>query len=144
MYKLNVTKESAKRLAEMEEGFEPPIGGLFMSLKEKEKAIREEIEKTLKPWYEYLNSDEDDLDGSKEPKICTACLVGIIQDLMDLVDELRDDAARWRYFASSPQTAMMLGTHLDPNDSRIDWLKISNGMADNRMSESQEGEGNDE
>lgn len=31
------------------------------------------------------------------------------------------DAARWRHFASSPQTALMLGSELDPNAVGIDW-----------------------
>lgn len=31
------------------------------------------------------------------------------------------DAARWRRFASSPQTALMLGSALDPNAAGIDW-----------------------
>jgi hypothetical protein len=32
------------------------------------------------------------------------------------------DADRWRTYASSPQTALMLGSLLDPNDSTVDWI----------------------
>ncbi len=42
------------------------------------------------------------------------------------------DAARWRYFAQSPQTALMLGSELDPH-SKHDWLTECNKLADGLM-----------
>jgi hypothetical protein len=43
------------------------------------------------------------------------------------------DAARWRYFASSPQTALMLDSKLDPNDESVDWVAECNRLADAQM-----------
>jgi hypothetical protein len=40
------------------------------------------------------------------------------------------DAKRWKHFASN-QTALMLGSDLDPNDETIDWLQECNRLADN-------------
>jgi hypothetical protein len=42
------------------------------------------------------------------------------------------DAARWRYFAQSAQTALMLGSELDPH-SKHDWLTECNKLADGLM-----------
>ena len=47
-----------------------------------------------------------------------------------LTEEEARDAARWRAFASSPQTAMMLGSTLDPTDEHVDWLAECNRLAD--------------
>lgn len=33
------------------------------------------------------------------------------------------DAERWRYFYNNAQTALMLGSNLDPNNDSIDWLE---------------------
>ena len=43
------------------------------------------------------------------------------------------DASRWRAFAGSPQTAMMLGSTLDPTDESVDWLAECSRLADARM-----------
>lgn len=40
------------------------------------------------------------------------------------------DAARWRNFASSPQTALMLGSLLNPNDPGVDWKAECDRLAD--------------
>lgn len=40
------------------------------------------------------------------------------------------DADRWRFFAASPQTALMLGSTRDPNDKTVDWLSESNMLVD--------------
>ena len=45
-------------------------------------------------------------------------------------DALRANAERWQHFASLPQTALMLGTNLDPNDTTVDWLVECNRLAD--------------
>lgn len=42
------------------------------------------------------------------------------------------NADRWRHFSSSPQTALMLGTKLDPN-SKQDWRKECDRLADAAM-----------
>jgi hypothetical protein len=42
------------------------------------------------------------------------------------------DGDRWRHFASSPQTALMLGTSLDPN-SEQNWRDECNKLADAGM-----------
>ena len=42
------------------------------------------------------------------------------------------DAARWRYFAQSAQTALILGSELDPH-SKHDWLTECNKLADGLM-----------
>jgi len=50
------------------------------------------------------------------------------------------DAARWRHFAESAQTALMLGSELDPN-SQQDWLTECNKLADELMTSNALGEG---
>lgn len=45
----------------------------------------------------------------------------------------KPDAMRWRYFASSPQTALMMGSKLDPNDMSVDWVAECNRLADAQM-----------
>ena len=52
------------------------------------------------------------------------------KQLVETQDEL--DAARWRYFAQSAQTALMLGSELDPH-SKHDWLTECNKLADGLM-----------
>lgn len=42
---------------------------------------------------------------------------------------LKADAARWRFYCCN-QTAMMLGSNLDPHDHSIDWVKECNRLAD--------------
>lgn len=42
------------------------------------------------------------------------------------------NAARWQHFADSPQTALMLGTELDPT-SEQDWISECNRLADIAM-----------
>lgn len=41
-----------------------------------------------------------------------------------------EDAQRWRFFADSPQTALMLGSKLDPNDTTVDWIRETTRLAD--------------
>jgi hypothetical protein len=43
------------------------------------------------------------------------------------------DTIRWRHYASSPQTALMMGSELDPNDQEVDWLEECNRLADAQM-----------
>lgn len=45
------------------------------------------------------------------------------------------DAERWRYFYNNAQTALMLGSNLDPNNDSIDWLEECNRLADSAMKE---------
>lgn len=40
------------------------------------------------------------------------------------------DAARWRRFADSPQTALMLGSTRDPNEVGVDWRAECDRLAD--------------
>lgn len=40
------------------------------------------------------------------------------------------NSARWLFYASSPQTALMLGSRLDPNDPNVSWVKECNKLAD--------------
>ena len=40
------------------------------------------------------------------------------------------NTARWMFYAKSPQTALMLGSKLDPNDETIDWVSECNRLAD--------------
>lgn len=51
-----------------------------------------------------------------------------------LMKELRSDLfrnnLRWIEYAKSPQTALMLGSNLDPNDDTVDWVKECNRLAD--------------
>ena len=47
-----------------------------------------------------------------------------------LAEEEARDAKRWRIVAGSPQTAMMLGSTLDPTAESIDWLAECNRLAD--------------
>lgn len=49
--------------------------------------------------------------------------------LRDEMAESMRDAKRWRYFADSPQTALMLGSELDPNSAH-DWAKECGILAD--------------
>lgn len=46
------------------------------------------------------------------------------------------NARRWVFYASSPQTALMLGTKLDPNDNSVDWVKECNRLANAAMRQS--------
>ena len=48
----------------------------------------------------------------------------------DKAGDLMADAARWRFYAESPQTAIMLGSKLDPCDKSTDWVAESNRLAD--------------
>lgn len=43
---------------------------------------------------------------------------------------LAKDGERWRRFASSPQTALMLGSDKDPNSKDEDWVKECNRLID--------------
>lgn len=45
----------------------------------------------------------------------------------------QQDSARWRHFAGSAQTALILGSELDPNGIH-DWLTECNRLADKLMS----------
>jgi hypothetical protein len=47
--------------------------------------------------------------------------------------QVSKDAMRWIFYAN-PQTALMLGSELDPNDPSIDWAEECNKLADNIMS----------
>ena len=49
--------------------------------------------------------------------------------LCDAVEALEKDANRWRWYATSPQTALMLGSKLDPN-SEQDWVAENGRLAD--------------
>lgn len=49
------------------------------------------------------------------------------------LDAMMQDAKRWRYYASSPQTALMLGSTLDPNDHSVDWAAESSRLADQHI-----------
>ena len=42
----------------------------------------------------------------------------------------RIDEERWKFYASSPQTALMLGSEKDPNDESVDWVEECNRLAD--------------
>jgi hypothetical protein len=44
-------------------------------------------------------------------------------------EQMKADAERWKYFACN-QTALMLGSKLDPNDKSINWLEECNKLAD--------------
>lgn len=59
---------------------------------------------------------------------CEECGHKIVTPLQHLPDTLKD-AERWRFFASSPQTALMLGSKLDPNDRTVDWIAECNRLA---------------
>lgn len=52
----------------------------------------------------------------------------------EYAQERNIDAARWRYFAASPQTALMLGSKLDPYDGSVDWVQESSKLADEARS----------
>jgi hypothetical protein len=56
---------------------------------------------------------------------------GVIQ-LKQRVEELENDAKRWKYYCCA-QTALYLGTKLDPNNSAIDWAIECNLLADEAM-----------
>lgn len=49
-------------------------------------------------------------------------------------ETLRRDAERWQYFASCPQTALMLGSELDPNSDQ-DWEAECRMLADAAITE---------
>jgi hypothetical protein len=40
------------------------------------------------------------------------------------------DAKRWRFYSDSPETALSLGSKLNPNDETIDWARESNRLVD--------------
>ena len=61
------------------------------------------------------------------------CPTWELRRLVELAIESASDAARWRYFASSPQTAILLGSRLDPNDTKVDWVSECNRLADAQM-----------
>ena len=44
--------------------------------------------------------------------------------------EAEKDATRWRLYSRSPQTALALGSLLDPHDSSVDWTTECNRLAD--------------
>jgi len=44
--------------------------------------------------------------------------------------EAGEDAGRWQWFASSPQTALMLGSDEHPLDETVDWGAECNRLAD--------------
>lgn len=50
------------------------------------------------------------------------------------LESLLADKARWGYYASSPQTALILGSALDPCDTGVDWVSECNQLADSAMS----------
>lgn len=50
--------------------------------------------------------------------------------LCDAVEALEKDANRWRWYAKSPQTALMLGSDLDPNGAGQDWSAECDRLAD--------------
>lgn len=60
-------------------------------------------------------------------------LINRIKDLTLRMSEEKQDAARWRHFASSPQTALMLGSKLDPNDAEAFWKRECDLLADAAM-----------
>lgn len=63
----------------------------------------------------------------------TIDFVGPIKALNAEIAELKKDSRRWKYYASSPQTALMLGSRKDPNDNTIDWVKVCEELADSAM-----------
>lgn len=48
-------------------------------------------------------------------------------------DKLQEDALRWRFYADSSQTALYLGTKLDPNDEQMDWKSECDKLAGKMM-----------
>ena len=50
--------------------------------------------------------------------------------------EEKVDAYRWRCYASSSQTALMLGSDKDPNDTTVDWKAECDRLADETMRKS--------
>ena len=56
----------------------------------------------------------------------------------DKAGDLMADAARWRLYAESPQTAIMLGSKLDPCDKSTDWVAESNRLADEMIASRKE------
>jgi hypothetical protein len=46
------------------------------------------------------------------------------------IKEIIKNHERWLFYASSPQTALMLGSDKDPNDKTINWIKECNKLAD--------------
>lgn len=53
--------------------------------------------------------------------------------LSTTLQEREDDARRWSYFADSPQTALMLGSKLDPTDTSVNWVQECNRLADKAL-----------
>jgi len=49
------------------------------------------------------------------------------------ITEFTKKAELWDFYASSPQTALMLGSDLDPNDNTIDWVEESTKLANDIM-----------
>ena len=52
--------------------------------------------------------------------------------LKERLAKAREDAKRWRRFASSPQTALMLGSPLNPNLKIVDWVVECNRLIDEK------------
>lgn len=90
---------------------------------------REEIAKVLykaNPCTERWPS-WDELDRSPALKIDWFTMADA---LLALLRPAWESADRWAFFSRSPQTALMLGSVLDPNDTTIDWLVECNRLAD--------------
>lgn len=49
-------------------------------------------------------------------------------------EDTKKDAARWNFFASSPQTALMLGSKVDPNKKDFPWREECDRLADAALS----------
>jgi hypothetical protein len=49
-------------------------------------------------------------------------------------EAIRLDAERWIHFTCN-QTALMLGSELDPNDDSVDWYAECNRLADSAIKE---------
>jgi hypothetical protein len=56
-----------------------------------------------------------------------------LQEAINRLDEAEKDKKRWKLYASSPQTALMLGSTLNPNDESVDWIAECNQLADSAM-----------
>ena len=52
--------------------------------------------------------------------------------------DIMTDAARWRFYANSSQTAIILGRKLDPCDKSTDWVAESNRLADEMIASRKE------
>lgn len=55
---------------------------------------------------------------------------GIEDAIRTHAQALSVDAERWRVLSNSPQTALMLGSNLDPMDVSVDWKAECNKLAD--------------